>query len=295
MPLPPTPLSPARVFAELVSPPVNDEPPRAAEGGLFGREVHVSGSAELSAGPDRAKVTVYLRSRKSEAGAARDSVARRLDYVAQTVRQRGGTSENDVTVTKNFSRIDNAYKMEAEASILNKNTISLKYVCFDLTKLLKLSRYELVTTNTVLLYFYIYLQVCIIFTDFGKMQDTCNHLVEKLDKSVIISSPHFYHTMEAVDTLRRQVCVSAVRSAQQKAQEVCQLFGHSVGKPLLIKEEEVKESEGHLKDHTDNSSDLFSFQQKLQSATIHISSRVFAVFEIKGEKKRKKAALIKGN
>uniref|UniRef100_A0A8C6XXG1 Interleukin 1 receptor associated kinase 1 binding protein 1 n=1 Tax=Naja naja TaxID=35670 RepID=A0A8C6XXG1_NAJNA len=251
MPLPPTPLSPARVFAELVSPPVNDEPPRAAEGGLFGREVHVSGSAELSAGPDRAKVTVYLRSRKSEAGAARDSVARRLDYVAQTVRQRGGTSENDVTVTKNFSRIDNAYKMEAE--------------------------------------------VCIIFTDFGKMQDTCNHLVEKLDKSVIISSPHFYHTMEAVDTLRRQVCVSAVRSAQQKAQEVCQLFGHSVGKPLLIKEEEVKESEGHLKDHTDNSSDLFSFQQKLQSATIHISSRVFAVFEIKGEKKRKKAALIKGN
>lgn len=94
---------------------------------------------------------------------------------------------------------------------------------------------------------------------------------------------------------RRQVCVSAVRSAQQKAQEVCQLFGHSLGKPLLIKEEEVKESEGHLEDHTDNSSDLFNFQQKLQSATIHVSSRVFAIFEIKGEKKRKKAALIKGN
>ncbi|XP_058020123.1 interleukin-1 receptor-associated kinase 1-binding protein 1 [Ahaetulla prasina] len=253
---PPPPLSPARVFAELVSPPfgsgtANDEPARAAEGGPFGREVHVSGSAELSAGPDRAKVTVYLRSRKGEAGAARGSITRRLDYVAQTVRQRGGISENDVTVTKNFSRTDNAYKMEAE--------------------------------------------VCIIFTDFGKMQDTCNHLVEKLDKSVIISSPHFFHTMEAVDALRRQVCVSAVRSAQQKAQEVCQLFGHSLGKPLLIKEEEVKESEGHLEDHTDNSSDLFSFQQKLQSATIHISSRVFAIFEIKGEKKRKKAALIKGN
>ncbi|XP_039223017.1 interleukin-1 receptor-associated kinase 1-binding protein 1 isoform X1 [Crotalus tigris] len=253
---PPPPLSPARVFAELVSPPVDsgtgeDEPARAALGGPLGREVHVSGSAELSAGPDRAKVTVYLRSRKGEAGAAQSSVARRLDYIAQTVRQRGGTSENDVTVTKNFSRIENAYKMEAE--------------------------------------------VCIIFTDFGKMQDTCNHLVEKLDKSVIISSPHFYHTVEAIDTLRRQVCVSAVRSAQQKAQEVCQLFGHSLGKPLLIKEEEAKESEGHLEDHIDNSSDLFSFQQKLQSATIYVSSRVFAIFEIKGEKKRKKAALIKVN
>ncbi|XP_039223018.1 interleukin-1 receptor-associated kinase 1-binding protein 1 isoform X2 [Crotalus tigris] len=231
---PPPPLSPARVFAELVSPPVDsgtgeDEPARAALGGPLGREVHVSGSAELSAGPDRAKVTVYLRSRKGEAGAAQSSVARRLDYIAQTVRQRGGTS------------------------------------------------------------------VCIIFTDFGKMQDTCNHLVEKLDKSVIISSPHFYHTVEAIDTLRRQVCVSAVRSAQQKAQEVCQLFGHSLGKPLLIKEEEAKESEGHLEDHIDNSSDLFSFQQKLQSATIYVSSRVFAIFEIKGEKKRKKAALIKVN
>ncbi|XP_063168916.1 interleukin-1 receptor-associated kinase 1-binding protein 1 [Candoia aspera] len=254
MPLPS--LSPARVFAELVSPPVGsgtgeDEPSRAAEGGPPGREVHVSGSAELSARPDRAKVTVYLRSRKGEAGAARSSVTRRLDYIAQTARQRGGISENDVTVTKNFSRINNAYKMEAE--------------------------------------------VCIIFTDFGKMQDTCNHLVEKLDSSVTISPPHFYHTVEAIDALRRQVCVSAVRSAQQKAQEVCQLFGHSLGKPLLIKEEEVKEWEGHLEDHTANSSDLLSFQQKLQNATIYVSSRVFAIFEIKGEKKKKKAALIKVN
>lgn len=93
----PPPLSPARVFAELVSPPVGsgtgeDEPARAALGGPLGREVHVSGSAELSAGPDRAKVTVYLISRKGEAGAAQSSVARRLDYIVQTVRQRGGIS-----------------------------------------------------------------------------------------------------------------------------------------------------------------------------------------------------------
>lgn len=99
----PLSLSPARVFAELVVPPVtacpgrdNKEPPPA--GGIPGsvlppgREVHVSGSAELSAAPDRAQVTVHLRSRKGEAGAARDSVARRLDYVAQTARQRGGVS-----------------------------------------------------------------------------------------------------------------------------------------------------------------------------------------------------------
>ncbi|XP_053143521.1 interleukin-1 receptor-associated kinase 1-binding protein 1 [Hemicordylus capensis] len=258
--LAPLSLPPARVFAELVSPPFGtrgreNEPPGVAAGGIPGsllsppgRELHVSGSAELSASPDRAKVTVRLGSRKGEAGAARSSVARRLDYVAQTARQLGAVSEDNVIVTRNFSRIDNAYKMEAE--------------------------------------------VCITFSDFGKMQDVCNFLVEKLDSSVIISLPHFYHTVETVDALRRRVCLAAVGSAQQKAQEVCRLFGQSLGKPLLIKEEEVKEWEGHLENQTASSSDSQSLQQRLQSATLYASSRIFAVFEIKGEKKRKRAALM---
>jgi len=45
-------------------------------------------------------------------------------------------------------------------------------------------------------------QVCIIFTDFGKMQNVCNLLTEKLGSSVTISPPHFYHTPEAIDSLR---------------------------------------------------------------------------------------------
>ncbi|XP_042302667.1 interleukin-1 receptor-associated kinase 1-binding protein 1 [Sceloporus undulatus] len=253
-PLPPPP--PARVFAELLPPPAppaaaaagESEAPRGPGAPPGWREVRVSGSAELSAAPDRATVTMRLSSRKGEAGAARSSVARRLDYVAQAARQRGGVPENNVTVTKNFSRIDKAYKMEAE--------------------------------------------VCITFSDFGKMQDVCNLLVEKLDSSVIISPPHFYHTLETVDALRRQVCLAAVGSAQQKAQEVCQLFGQSLGKPLLIREEEVKEWEGHPESHMASFSDSPSLQQRLQSATIYASSRVFAVFEIKGDRKRKRAALL---
>ncbi|XP_054839874.1 interleukin-1 receptor-associated kinase 1-binding protein 1 [Eublepharis macularius] len=253
----PLSLPPARVFAELVPPPVgtpgseNDSPgiKKGFPGFLQqpGREIHVSGAAELSAGPDRAKVTVHLKSKKAEACAARTSVSRRLDYITQTARQRGGISEENVTVTKNFSRIDNAYKMEAE--------------------------------------------ICITFSDFGKMQDVCNFLVEKLDSSVIISPPHFYHTVETIDTLRRQVCLAAVGSAQQKAQEVCQLFGQSLGKPLLIREEEMKEWEGSLENHIISPSDSVSLQQRLQNATVYVSSKMFAVFEIKGEKKRKQAAL----
>ncbi|KAJ7341679.1 hypothetical protein JRQ81_006234 [Phrynocephalus forsythii] len=267
MPFPP--VSPARVFAELVPPGPTGaewrekEPPGAAAAGGGGgggipapgfppgREVHVSGTAELSAAPDRATVTVRLRSSKGEAAAARSSVARRLDYVLQAARQRGELSEKNLSVTRNFSRIDNAYKMEAE--------------------------------------------VCITFSDFGKMQDVCNLLVEKLDSSVTIDPPHFYHTMEAIDVLRRQVCLAAVGSAQQKAKEVCQLFGQSLGKPLLIREEEAKEWEGHIGNHEATSSDLLSLQQRRQSATIYAFSRIFAIFEIKGERKRKKAALLNMN
>ncbi|XP_072498755.1 interleukin-1 receptor-associated kinase 1-binding protein 1 [Notamacropus eugenii] len=208
------------------------------------REVHVSGSAEMSCVPDRAQVTVKVSSTKNSAAEAKNSVGRRLDYITQSLQKPGIQAEN-ITVTKDFSRIENAYHMEAE--------------------------------------------VCITFTEFGKMQDICNLLVEKLDSSVIISSPQFYHTPGAIENLRRQVCLCAVGNAWRKAQEVCQLVGQSLGKPLLIKEEETKEWEGQI----DNQqlSDLagsLSVQQKIQSATVHASSRVFLNFEVKKKEKKKK-------
>lgn len=85
---------PSRVFAELVPAqvPTPLTPAQAGRGGPpapSGREVHVIGSSELSAGPDRARVSVRLSSRKEAAGAARSSVTRRLEYIAQAARQRG--------------------------------------------------------------------------------------------------------------------------------------------------------------------------------------------------------------
>ncbi|KAM9636717.1 interleukin-1 receptor-associated kinase 1-binding protein 1 isoform 2-T2 [Morphnus guianensis] len=206
---------PARVFAELLPAPA----PAPS-----GREVHVSGSAELSAGPDRARVSLRLGSRKEAAGAARSSVARRLEYIAQSARQRG-------------------------------------------------------------------VPVCIIFSDFGKMQNVCNLLIEKLGTSVTISPPHFYHTPEAVDTLRRQVCVAAVGNTRRKAQEVCRLFGQSLGKPLLVREEETKEWGGHIDGHLSNSPDSLTVQERIQNATAYASCRVFAVFEIKGKENRRNKLL----
>ncbi|XP_009952588.1 PREDICTED: interleukin-1 receptor-associated kinase 1-binding protein 1, partial [Leptosomus discolor] len=155
--------------------------------------------------------------------------------------------EENMTVTEDFSRIENTYQMEAE--------------------------------------------VCITFSDFGKMQNVCNLLIEKLGTAVTISPPHFYHTPEAVDTLRRQVCVAAVGNTRRKAQEVCRLFGQSLGKPLLIREEETKEWGGHTDSHLSSAPDSLTLQERIRNATAYASCRVFAVFEIKGKENRRNKLL----
>ncbi|XP_008842530.1 interleukin-1 receptor-associated kinase 1-binding protein 1 [Nannospalax galili] len=254
------PAPPSRVFVELV--PWADQGrenhptsgveaqsggrrlPAAAEAHPAPREVHVSGSAEVSASPNRAQVAVRVSSTKKAAAEAKKSVCRRLDYITQSLQQQGLPAEN-VTVTKDFKRVENAYHMEAE--------------------------------------------VCITFTEFGKMQSICNFLVEKLDSSVVISPAEFYHTPGSVENLRRQACLVAVENAWRKAQEVCDLVGQTLGKPLLIKEEEAKEWEGQMDDQQlARLSGSLTVQQKIKSATIHAASKVFVTFEVKGKEKKKK-------
>lgn len=82
------PLPPARVFAELLPQAAGEGRSRGREAEP-GREVHVSGCAERSAAPDRARVRLRLGSTKGAAGEARSSVSRRLDYVVHSARQRG--------------------------------------------------------------------------------------------------------------------------------------------------------------------------------------------------------------
>lgn len=53
------------------------------------REVHVSGTAEVSVSPDRAQVTVRISSTKEAAAEVKKSVCRRLDYITQSLQQQG--------------------------------------------------------------------------------------------------------------------------------------------------------------------------------------------------------------
>ncbi|KAG9493720.1 interleukin-1 receptor-associated kinase 1-binding protein 1 [Eleutherodactylus coqui] len=202
-----------------------------------GREVQVTGTAELSAAPNRARVCIRVASSKGSAVEAKNSVLRRLEYIEQSLRQAGVTDEN-ITISKEIERKTNAYQMDAE--------------------------------------------VCVVFEQFEKLQDICNMIVEKLDSSVCISSPHFYHTSENMEKLRRQVCLNAVSNARRKAQDVCRLVGQSLGKAIIIREEEMKEWE----DQADCVSS--SIQHKIKSATIHAASKVSATFEIKGKERNKK-------
>lgn len=53
------------------------------------REVHVSGTAEVSVSPDRAQVTVSINSTKEAAAEVKKSVCRRLDYITQSLQRQG--------------------------------------------------------------------------------------------------------------------------------------------------------------------------------------------------------------
>ncbi|KAK6489041.1 interleukin-1 receptor-associated kinase 1-binding protein 1-like protein [Huso huso] len=244
-------VNPSRVFAAVI--PVGDVYRDENEGMIRTvrrnteqtptREVQVTGNAELSSGPNRARLCLQVSSRKDSVTEAKNSVSRRLDYILQSLRQQGVKEEN-VTVTKDIRRAENAYYMEAE--------------------------------------------VCVTFSDFVKMQNISNFLVEKLDSSVTVSAPQFYHTTENLESIRRQVCLVAVGNARHKAKEVCRLVGQSLGRPLVIKEEETKEWEGQSEETEDQSggSSQPTVNQKIKNATVFVSSRVFASFEIKAKGKK---------
>ncbi|KAG2468137.1 interleukin-1 receptor-associated kinase 1-binding protein 1 homolog [Polypterus senegalus] len=136
-------------------------------------------------------------------------------------------------------------------------------------------------------------EVCAIFADLEKMQNVANLFVEKLDSSVVVGSPEFYHTTENLEKVRRQAFLAAVGSAKHKAKEVCRLVNQSLGRPVIIKEEETKEWEGPSEEGTEEMRPSIqpTGQQRLQNASVIVTSKVFVSFEIKPKEKGKKHTL----
>ncbi|XP_053499819.1 interleukin-1 receptor-associated kinase 1-binding protein 1 homolog [Ictalurus furcatus] len=244
--------SPARVFASLV-PAAGDgyggvkelEVSRDVKAGCSrcvgrGRQVEVTGSAELCVPPDRAAVTVSVSNSKETAQDAANSVQRRLDYILHTGRQHG-VPEEDITVMKHLQREEELYCMQAEVSM--------------------------------------------VFSDLVKMQTVRSVLVEKLDRSVCVGDPRFSHSSESLSVLRRRVCAAAVENARLKAQEVCNMLGQALGRPLSVREEESREWRSGQQEGVTRT---LTLQEKVGQMSITASSHVFVTFELRPKDRTRK-------
>ncbi|KAM4712594.1 interleukin-1 receptor-associated kinase 1-binding protein 1 homolog [Anableps anableps] len=130
-------------------------------------------------------------------------------------------------------------------------------------------------------------EILVTFSDFEKMQQTCSVLLEKLDKSVHVGAPLFFHSAACLSQLRLRACVSAVENAQQKASKISQLLGECVGSPLLVREEETKEwrNEDEAAGREHSSTPLLPLLSHMPTTTA--SSQVFVSFSFR-DKSRKK-------
>lgn len=131
-------------------------------------------------------------------------------------------------------------------------------------------------------------EVVVLFLDFNKCQSASNLLVEKLDESVTVGLPEFFHAGTTLETLRQQASLLAIHNAKEKAQEMARFVHQAVGKPITIQEEESKEWEGQVEGVSDLETRP-TIQQRMSQATVTVSCRVNVTFELKPKVKTKSA------
>ncbi|XP_064629122.1 interleukin-1 receptor-associated kinase 1-binding protein 1 homolog [Lineus longissimus] len=133
--------------------------------------------------------------------------------------------------------------------------------------------------------------VTVVFVDVNKCQTVTNFLAEKLDETVKISFPEFFHSGPKLETLRKQACLKAVTNAKQKAQDIAKLLGHSLGRAIMVREEAVEEWDGAPDGTSPDSDGPMTIPQKMDQATVNVCAKVFACFEMKLKEKSKQAAV----
>ncbi|XP_078486084.1 interleukin-1 receptor-associated kinase 1-binding protein 1-like [Ciona intestinalis] len=225
------------------------------------RRVEVSGTAEFTIPPDLCILTVVIENKKEKAEEAKASVARRLEYITQTLISHG-VQNHDIEVTENLSRIGGRgfFHMEAQVDATFHN---------DLQKCLRLS----------------------------------NLFVEKLDRSVKVLSPVLKHDTQRLEATRKQTCLTALANARQKAVEVCRLMGQTLGRPVFITENVVREwrgcgspeqsdppggVEGPLPTVEDVISGPINVQRRMKEQSVTVRVDVTATFDIRCKLEKEK-------
>ncbi|XP_061610692.1 interleukin-1 receptor-associated kinase 1-binding protein 1 homolog [Phyllopteryx taeniolatus] len=138
-------------------------------------------------------------------------------------------------------------------------------------------------------------EVTVTFSDFDKMEQACSVLLEKLDRSVSVGQPRFFHSADCLNRVRQSACVLAVENAQQKASRVSQLLGQSLGAPTLVREDETREWRSHEEDEEDEGGggrqgqDATSTQAALlpRIPCVSASSRVSVYFRMRDGNRKK--------
>ncbi|XP_076819302.1 interleukin-1 receptor-associated kinase 1-binding protein 1 homolog [Clavelina lepadiformis] len=123
---------PTHIFANL-SPQLLRAGDEKQENETEARKVEVSGSAEFILPPDQCILTVLISNKKDKSEEAKASVARRLEYVTQTLYNHG-VQKHDTEITKNLSRIGGRgwFNMEAQVDALFHNDL---HKCLQLKNL----------------------------------------------------------------------------------------------------------------------------------------------------------------
>ncbi|XP_051518914.1 interleukin-1 receptor-associated kinase 1-binding protein 1 homolog [Myxocyprinus asiaticus] len=133
--------------------------------------------------------------------------------------------------------------------------------------------------------FHMQAEVQVVFLDFEKMQHVRSVLIEKLDKSVCVGDPHYTHSAESLNLLRRRVCLVAVDNARLKASEACGILGQALGRPLLVREEESREWTSSQDEVTGTA---LTLHQRAGVTLVSASSRVFVTFELRPKDRNRK-------
>lgn len=82
-----------------------------------GNNIHVTASSQLSLEPDRCRVTIFVSSKKEQVQDAKNSVARRIDYIIQTL-YNNHIKESDITTSKVLKRVDGLCHLDAEVTAI---------------------------------------------------------------------------------------------------------------------------------------------------------------------------------
>lgn len=86
---------------------------------------------------------------------------------------------------------------------------------------------------------------------------------------------------------RRHACVSAVENAQQKAFDVSQLLGQTLGPPLLVREEETREWRNEDEEDGGRCQGTAPLPNRPCAPTITVKSRVSVSFSLRDRSRKK--------